>query len=133
MVRRVTVYYAATVVFLLLDFALGVNIRAAFFDEFPAARLAYYAFCFACLGVVLWRPAWALVVGIAESLLSVAALTVAMMIRVLIVTDEIIEQGTGYVTGEEILNYLIVAGMAYYFYLGGIRSLKVSKVGKTGE
>ena len=32
-------YYAATVVFLILDYALGINIRIAFLDALPAARL----------------------------------------------------------------------------------------------
>ena len=33
-------YYAATVLFLLLDYGFGVNVRIAFLEPFPAARLA---------------------------------------------------------------------------------------------
>jgi len=40
--RPVTLYYAATILFLLLDFVLGVNVRVAFLELFPMARLAYY-------------------------------------------------------------------------------------------
>lgn len=117
-------YYAATVVFVLLDFFLGVSIRAAFLDPFPGARLLYYVFCYACLALMLWRPAWAVAIGVVESLVAVIALTVAVAIRVMVVTDEMIETGRGYVSMEEMVNFLIVGGIAYYLYVQGIRLLK---------
>ena len=42
MIRPVTLYYAATILFLILDFVLGVNVRVAFLEPFPTARMAYY-------------------------------------------------------------------------------------------
>ena len=111
--RPITLYCAATIFFLILDYAFGVNIRAAFLEQFPLVRMAYYSICFACLALMLWRPGWAAIIGGIESLLAVAALTLSMGGRVMIVTDEMIETGRGIVTTEEILNYLIVAGIAY--------------------
>lgn len=35
--RPVILYYAATMLFLLLDFVLGVNVRVAFLEPFPMA------------------------------------------------------------------------------------------------
>lgn len=130
MKRPITLYYAATLIFVLFDFVLGINIRAAFLEGFPAARVAYYVFCYACLLLMLWRPAWAVVIGIAESLAAVIALTMSMAIRVLVVTDEMLQTGRGFVTAEEIINYILVGGIAYIGYIGGIQSLKAPKSSK---
>jgi hypothetical protein len=128
--RTITRYYAATIIFVLLDFFLGISIRAAFLDPYPMARLAYYVFCYACLAIMLWQPAWALIIGIAESLVAVVALTLSMGVRVMAVTDEMIESGRGFVTVQEICNFLIVAGIAYLSYLQGIKLLKATKIEK---
>jgi hypothetical protein len=46
-------YYGATVFFLLLDYVFGLNVRLAFLDALPAAKLAYYGICFFCFGLML--------------------------------------------------------------------------------
>lgn len=127
--RPITLYYAATILFVLLDFVFGVNVRVAFLDQFPTARLLYYVFCYACLALMLWRPAWAVVIGVVESLAAVVALTLSMAIRIMVVTDEMIETGRGFVTIEEVTNYMIVGGIAYFSYISGIKLLKDSKIG----
>jgi hypothetical protein len=131
--RPVTLYYAATILFLLLDFVLGVNVRVAFLEPFPMARLAYYLICFVLFALMLWRPGWALLIGTIESLFAVVALTFSMALRVMIVTDEMIETGVGFVTTEEIFNYLIVGGIAYFSWVQGVKSLKGPKVDKNDE
>ena len=131
--RPVTLYYAATILFLLLDFVLGVNVRVAFLEPFPMARLAYYLICFVLLALMLWRPDWALLIGTIESLFAVVALTFSIALRVMIVTDEMIEKGVGFVTTEEIFNYLIVGGIAYFSWAQGVKSLKGPKVDKNDE
>jgi hypothetical protein len=131
--RPVTLYYAATILFLLLDFVLGVNVRVAFLEPFPMARLAYYLICFVLFALMLWRPGWALLIGTIESLFAVVALTFSMALRVMIVTDEMIETGAGFVTTEEIFNYLIVGGIAYFSWALGVKSLKGPKVDKNDE
>ena len=66
--RKVLVlYYAATLVFLVLDYAVGLNLRLAFLDSAPVARAAYYGVCFLCLALMLWRPAWTVFIGAFES------------------------------------------------------------------
>lgn len=75
MTRNVLVsYYAATALFLLLDYLLGINLRLAFLDANAGFRAAYYAFCFACLAAMLWRPAWTVAIAAFESLLTLAAM-----------------------------------------------------------
>jgi hypothetical protein len=128
--RPITLYYAATILFVLLDYVLGVNLRIAFLEPFPLARLLYYAICFACLAFMLWRPGWAALIGGIESLVALVALTFSMMLRILIVTDEMIESGTGYVSIEEIVNYLIVGSIAYLSWNRAINSLKDPKTDK---
>ncbi len=131
--RPVTLYYAATILFLLLDFVLGVNVRVAFLEPFPMARLAYYLVCFVLFALMLWRPGWALLIGTIESLVAVVALTFSMALRVMIVTDEMIETGVGFVTTEEIFNYLIVGGIAYFSWAQGVKALKGSKIEKNDD
>ena len=128
--RPITIYYTATLLFLLLDFLVGVNIRVAFLDPFPTARLIYYVICYALLALMLWRPSWTVAIGAIESLFAVVALTFAMALRVMVVTDEMLETGAGFVTTEEVFNYLIVGGIAYLSYIRGIKALKVSKIQK---
>lgn len=128
-----TAYYSATIVFALLDFVLGVSVRASFLDQFPRAKLVYYAICVACLVLILYRPSWSVMVTMLESLTAVVALTLAIGVRVLVVTQEMIETGRGFVSLEELVNYLIVGGIAYYAYLASMQSLKESKIGKNSN
>jgi len=128
--RPFKLYYAATILFVLLDYVLGVNLRAAFLESFPIARLAYYAICLGCLALMLWQPRWAALIGGIESLVALVALTFSMMLRIMIVTDEMIESGTGFVSFEEIVNYLIVGSIAYLSWVRGLKSLKDPKIEK---
>ena len=121
-------YYAATLVFVVLDYLLGVNVRIAFLEPWPLAKLAYYGLCFACLLLMIWKPGWAVVTAAIESLAAVVALTVAMALRVMIVTDEMVEMGTGFVTHEEIVNYLISGSVAYFAWYRAVQGLKSSKI-----
>lgn len=130
MSHPIALYYAATILFVLIDYGLGINLRIAFLEPYPNMRLAYYAVCFACLALMLWKPRWAALIGGIESLIALSALIISMMLRVMIVNDEMLEQGSGFVTIEEIFNYLIVGSIAYMSYLRGFRSLKESNPDK---
>lgn len=130
MSRPITLYYAATILFFVLDYALGINVRVAFLESYPVARLAYYAICFVLLALTLWRPNWALLIGTVESLAVVVALTFSMALRVMISTPDMIDTGIGWVTIEEVLNYVIVGGIAYLSWHRGLKLLKESKIEK---
>jgi hypothetical protein len=116
-------YYAGTALFLLLDYGLGVNVRLAFLEPFPAARLAYYGICFVCLALMLWRPGWTTLVGTFESLVTLVALIFGMAVRVMIPNDAIFEESAQFVTPEEIVNFIISGSMAYLAWLKGLKQL----------
>ncbi len=121
--RVVPWYYAATVLFLILDYAFGINVRIAFLDSMPAARLAYYGVCFACLGLILARPAWATLVGTFESLVTLIALILTMGIRVLLRNDAIFAENADILTVQQVINFLISGSMAYLSWVKGLRDL----------
>ena len=116
-------YYAATVIFLVLDYVLGINVRIAFLDSMPAARLGYYGVCFACLGLILWRPSWTTLIGTFESLVTLIALILSMGIRVLVPNDAIFAENAGIVTVQEIINFMISGSIAYLSWVKGLREL----------
>ncbi len=106
-------YYAGTVVFVLLDYLLDFNVRLAFLERWPTFRALYYVVCFG-LFALIWRyPAWTNTIAAAESLITISALIIAMALRVMIVSDAMIEEGRDAVTLRELLNFLIAAGAAY--------------------
>ena len=116
-------YYAATVLFLVLDYALGINVRVAFLDAMPAARLGYYGVCFACLGLIVLRPAWATLIGTFESLVTLIALILSMGLRVMIPNDAIFAENADILTIQGVINFLIAGSMAYLSWVKGVRQL----------
>jgi hypothetical protein len=117
------IYYAATAVFLTLDFGFGINLRAAFLENTPDLRMGYYLLLFGCFGLMLWRPNWSVVIGVVESLATIIALILNMALRSIVVTDEMLETGAGFVTMPEIVNFIIVGGAAYVSYVQGAKAL----------
>jgi len=112
-------YYAATIVFVLLDYLLYINVRVAFLQDWPAWRAFYYVFCFVCFGLMMWRPGWSTWIATFESVLTLSLLILDMGARVMIVTDEMIETGRGGVTMNELINFMIVSAAAYVSFTRG--------------
>lgn len=122
--RVLVSYYLATALFLLLDYSAGLNIRIAFLQPYPAARLAYYGVCFVCLGLMLWRPASTVLISAFESMVTLSALIISMGMRTLLQTDRALETGTGLVTVPEVFNFLFSGGIAYLAWARGINRLR---------
>jgi hypothetical protein len=118
-------YYAASVVFLLLDFLADFNVRVAFLEPWPAMRVAYYGVCFACFGLMLWRPRWAVPIGSFESLVTLVALILSMAVRVMIPSDAVFAGTGSFVTLQEVLNFLISGSMAYLAWARGLRAMRL--------
>lgn len=116
-------YYAATVLFVILDYSFGVNIRAAFLEPWPAARFGYYVACIACFVLILWRPARATFVAAFESLVTLIALILGMGVRVLVPNDAIFAENADIVTVKEVINFLIAGSVAYLSWVKGLRDL----------
>ena len=124
MIRILPWYYAATVVFLLLDYFAGINVRVAFLESLPGARAAYYAICFACLALMIWRPSWTTLIATFESLVTIIALIFSMGIRVMVPTDAIFDENVSFVTYQEIINFMISGSIAYLSWIRGLKALQ---------
>jgi len=125
MFRKVLIgYYAATILFVALDFGLDVNIRAAFLESTPGIRTAFYGLLLGCFALVLWRPAWSGVVGAVESLVTLSALIINMALRSMVVTDTMLETGRGFITMPEIINFMIAGSVAYLGWMQGLKALR---------
>lgn len=123
--RIIPWYYAASVLFLLLDFGAGLNVRVAFLEPWPAARVAYYGLCFVCLVLMLWRPRWTVLIGTFESLVTLVALIFGMAVRVMIPNEAIFAENASIVTFQEILNFLISGSVAYLAWTRGLKQLNM--------
>ena len=121
--RLLVFYYAATVVFLVLDDGFNVNVRVAALDAVPVLRGGYYLVIFGCLGLMLWRPAWATVIGVVESLATLISLIMNTALRSMIVSEEMLETGTGFITTAELINFVISGSIAYYSWNRGMTRL----------
>ena len=116
-------YYAATALFVSLDYGFGINIRAAFLETAPGLRAGFYVVLFGCFALAIWRPAWTNIIGLVESVVTLAALIINMALRSMMVTHDIFASGAGPVTMAELVNFLIAGSAAYISYVRGIRSL----------
>jgi len=121
--RLLIAYFAATALFALADFGFGLNVRTAFLDGEPGWRGVYYGICLVCLAAMLWRPGWAETIAAVESVFVLAALIINMGSRVMLVTDAMLETGSGPVTMPEIANFAIAGGAAYLSFVRGEKAL----------
>lgn len=117
----------ATILFLLLDYGAGINVRLSFLDDRPDARAAYYLFCFVCFGLMLWRPAWTELVGAFESLVTLVALILSFGLRTLLSSAAVLDGEAERVTIEQIINFLLVGSVAYIAWARGIHNLRYRK------
>ena len=117
-------YYFATVLFLLLDIVFNVNVRIAFLESHATLRALYYAVIFACMALMLWRPGWTVAISAIESLVTLVALILSMGLRTMLVTDEMLEGGGGFVTMPEIVNFMITGSIAYVAFMRGMKELR---------
>ncbi len=116
-------YYLATAVFFLLDITADVNIRIAFFENSPALKWTYYAVCMGLAGLMLWQPALTTLISVVESLTVVVALTLSMGMRTMRISEAAFEGGS-FVTIEEIFNFVISGGIAYFAWVRGMQELQ---------
>ena len=120
----IVAYYAATLLFLILDLGLGINVRVAFLEDWPAWRALYYGICFGCFVLLLARPGLAVPVGAVESLVTLVALIINMATRSMPISDDLLETGYGFATMPEIVNFLISGGAAYLSWTRAMTALR---------
>ena len=115
-------YYAATVVFIVLDYFLDINVRLAFLEQAPIWRGTYYAFILLCLGLMVRWPQWTTLIGTIESVLILAFLIIHMGIRVMLPSGPA-------VTISELINFVLSGAAAYIAYWRGMAQLGREKNG----
>ena len=82
MSRLVTIYYAATPLFALLDLGGGVNLRLVGLADHANLRVLYYLVCGAC-AVALWRrPRWTPAIGLVEGTVTITLLILGVMVPI---------------------------------------------------
>ncbi len=122
--RVLQAYYAATVIFLLLDYGLGLNLRIAGLEGFPELKAGYYLVLFACLGLTLWRPAWSTAIGAVESLAMLVTLIFSIALRSMLPGGaHVLETGDRVVGMTEIVNFVVSGSIAWYAWQRGMTQL----------
>ena len=116
-------YYAATIVFLMLDYGAGFNVRTAGLEGFPQLKAGFYLVIFACLGLTLWRPTWSTAVGVVESLATLVTLIFSVALRSMFIGDQVLESGAGFVSTAELVNFMISGAIAWYAWHRGMTQL----------
>ena len=112
--RVLQAYYAATIVFLLLDYGAGLNVRIAGLEGFPQLKAGYYLVIFACFGLTLWRPAWSTAVGVVESLATLVTLIFSVALRSMFISDQVLETGGAFISAPELVNFMISGSIINY-------------------
>jgi hypothetical protein len=74
--------------------------------------------------MMIWRPQWSLWIGTVEAMLSLSLLIVTMGVRVMTMSEQMLRTGTGLVTKSEIMNFMIVGGVAWVAYRRGITAIQ---------
>lgn len=121
--RVLQAYYAATIVFLVLDYGAGLNVRIAGLEGLPQLKAGYYLVIFACLGLTLWRPAWSTAIGVIESLATLVTLIFSVALRSLFPTEDLLGAGYGPLGVAEIVNFVIAGSIAWYAWQRGMAQL----------
>ena len=113
------VYYALTLLFALLDWTMGANIRAVGLDDAPGLRAGYYGACLLCAIAIHYRPTWAAPITLLESSLNLGVLVLSVFVAYYGMVDTIEgpEPFTNPIDGHFMLNFLISGGVgAVVFY-----------------
>ena len=121
--RILQAYYAATILFLMLDYGFGMNIRVAGLEGHPGLKAGYYFVIFGCLGLVIWRPALSTAVGVVESLATLITLIFSVALRSMLGPDYMLAGGSGFLGTAEIVNFVISGSIAWFAWQRGMRQL----------
>lgn len=124
--KMLLAYYVATALFLGLDIFADLNVRIAFLEGAGSLRAAYYGICFACLGLMLWRPQWTAVISAFESLVTLVALIVSFGVRAIVVSDAMLEGHASYITMQEVVNFVLSGSVAYLAWTRGMKDFQNS-------
>ena len=124
-------YYLCTPLFFIMDFYLGMNIRAVGLMDHPGWRTAYYGFCFLCWLLIWKKPSFTSWVGIGESVLNLLLLIIGLLMPYFsfIADIDAVENASQVITVQGVINFFI-AGMIclHSYYSAMVRLRQNSKI-----
>ncbi len=124
-----SVYYYVTPLFVLLDYAGGISIRAAVLDSAPLYKNLYYGFCILCGVGVYALPRLTPVVALFESSINFLMTVLAIFlpyIRFITETDDFLTANLPTVAGFDaphIANIILAGGIAVLGFHGSLRAM----------
>ena len=128
-------YYYATLLFILLDYLLGINIRVSALDTLPLQKNAYYGFCIICALCIYIFPKYSPLVALFESAINIIMIIFLLFLPYvrLISQDDIL--GEGWQAAESfslqsIFNLILAANVAGFALKESINRLKTSPISK---
>jgi hypothetical protein len=121
-------YYWVTFVFLLLDKAFGIDIRVSGFIDHPLLKNGYYAFCFICLGLILWKPVLTFPVAMLESFINMTILCVGIMLPIYTMPGDLADGiPVNPLTGQRITNFFLTGMICVWSFYGHFNSADVRR------
>jgi len=126
-------YYYITPLFILLDYAGGLSVRAAVLDSMPMYKNLYYGFCIFCGISMYFRPQFTAVVTLFESTIIVLMTVLSVFlpyIQFIMQTDDILNENWDIVSAfsiPRIVNLVLAGTMAIVAFHGSIDALGISK------
>ena len=120
------VYYSLTLVFALVDWTLGTNVRAVGLDDAPVMRAGYYGLCLMCAVVIHYRPEWAAPITLLDSSLNVGVLILSVFVAYYGMIDNIAgpEPFTNPINSRFMLNFMISGGAGTVVFYQSLSALE---------
>ena len=113
-------YYAVTLLFILLDYACHINVRVAILDDELLYKSLYYGFCILCGFIIYLVPRYSSVVALLESIIVIFMTVLGLLIpyiRILSQMDDILNADFKYVIDESYIINISMAGIIAIFTL----------------
>jgi hypothetical protein len=134
LVKVIKSYYWLTFLFLFLDKAFGIDLRVSGFIYTPYLQNVYYAFCFLCLGLILWKPSLTFPVGLLESSVNMTVLCIGIMLPIYSMPGALAEGATvNPITWQKILNFIIAGLICVWSFHGYLRLSGSQSQGRAGR
>ena len=121
------VYYSLTLVFALVDWTMGANVRAVGLDDAPVLRAGYYVACLLCGVAIHYRPRMSVPITLVESSLNVGILIISLFLAYYGMIDTI--EGPGEfnnpITGRFMVNFFMAGGAGTLAFYQSLHALGV--------
>ena len=139
-------YYYITPLFILLDYAGGLSVRAAVLDTIPMYKNLYYGFCIFCAVGIYFRPGLSAVVALFDSTIIVLMTVLSVFlpyIRYLMEADNVLNTNWDFSNAfsiPKIVNIVLSGTIGIFAFHNSLRMLGISEnrprsnaSGKSGE